>query len=78
MWNFFGHKLLTCSFVHLSAVMSRLYKLFENHKKVYSKIKFEEKLQKIKFWKKPRENYKNGKITEKYDKKWNGWKTKVG
>ena len=39
--------------MHLSAVMSRLYKLFENRKKVYSKIKFEEKIQKIEFLKKP-------------------------
>ena len=38
--------------MHLSAVMSRLYKTFENRKKVYSKIKFEEKYEKLNFEKK--------------------------
>ena len=41
------------TFMHLSAVVSRLYKLFENRKKVYSKIKFEEKYKILNFEKNP-------------------------
>ena len=35
--------------MHLSAVMSRLYKTVENRKMVYSKIKIWRKIRKIKF-----------------------------
>ena len=59
----FGHKLLTCSFMHLSAVKSWLYKTVENRKKVYSKIKFEEKYKKLNFQKKLVKIVKNAKIT---------------
>ena len=58
--------------MHLSAVMSWLYKTMENRKKVYSKIKFVEKYKNWILKKKPFKIQKNGKIAEKYDEKRTG------